>query len=119
MLTSVGGQSQTTTYGYDPQTHAAINPSSAAVSALHTNNIGAPVKATSAAQASVWTSYYAPCGVAGISGATITQDLRYPGVVAVSGSNFMNRRSLRSFRKRCDYWNNFRQRVAPWLSRNY
>ena len=70
---------------------AAIKPTATpVVSALHTNNIGAPVKATSAAQGSVWTAFYAPCGVAGISGATITNDLRYPGVVAVSGSNFMN-----------------------------
>jgi RHS repeat-associated protein len=69
---------------------AAIKPTATpVVSALHTNNIGAPVKATSAAQGSVWTAFYAPCGVAGISGATITNDLRYPGVVAVSGSNFM------------------------------
>ena len=82
---------------------AAINPSSAAVSALHTNILGAPVKATSAAQASVWTSYYAPCGVAGISGATITQDLRYPGMVSVSGSNFLNNGYRDNLTQDCAY----------------
>jgi RHS repeat-associated protein len=83
---------------------AAIKPSTTAViSALHTNNLGAPVKATSAAQASVWTAYYAPCGVAGVSGATITQDLRYPGMVAVSGSNFLNNGYRDNLTQDCAY----------------
>jgi RHS repeat-associated protein len=67
---------------------AAIKPTTTPViSAIHTDQIGAQHKATSAAQAVVWSAYFTPFGIETASG-SVQQDLALPGQFNVNGSNF-------------------------------
>jgi RHS repeat-associated protein len=60
---------------------AAIQPAAATVSAIHTDHLGTPQKATNASKTVVWTCNYDPNGKCTPT-ATITMNLRLPGQYA-------------------------------------
>jgi RHS repeat-associated protein len=67
---------------------AAIQPVAATVSAIHTDHLGTPQKATNAAKTIVFNVNYDPNGKASIVTNTITQNNRFPGQYAdVTGFN--------------------------------
>jgi RHS repeat-associated protein len=73
---------------------AAIQPGAATISAIHTNNIGTPQKATNASKTVVWTGNYDPNGKVSPT-ASITMNLRLPGQYA-SASGF-NQNGFRDY----------------------
>jgi RHS repeat-associated protein len=67
---------------------AAIQPVAATVSAIHTDHLGTPQKATNASKTIVFNVNYDPNGKASIVTNTITQNNRFPGQYAdVTGFN--------------------------------
>jgi RHS repeat-associated protein len=66
-----------TAYGSFPI--AMIVPGTSAVSAIHTDNLGTPKKATNASKTVVWGIVMTPNGAGTISPSTITMSLRWPG----------------------------------------
>jgi RHS repeat-associated protein len=72
-----------TDYAYkDGMPIAAIQPAAATISALHTDLIGTVQKATDASKTLVWACNYNAFGACTPSPATITQNLRFPGMIA-------------------------------------
>jgi RHS repeat-associated protein len=67
---------------------AAIQPAASTVSAIHTDHLGTPQKATNASKTIVFNVNYDPNGKASIVTNTITQNNRFPGQYAdVTGFN--------------------------------
>ena len=79
ILTETDSNVETDYVFLDGMPVSAIKPSTAAVSALHTDNIGTVQRATNASKATVWTGNYFPCGAVAPT-ASITMNLRFPGM---------------------------------------
>jgi RHS repeat-associated protein len=60
---------------------AAVQPAASTVSAIHTDYLGTPQKATNSAKTVVWNGSYDPNGNVTIITGGITQNLRFPGQV--------------------------------------
>lgn len=67
-----------------------IQPQTATVSALHNDNIGTPLKATSSTQTLVYAISLNPQGAGTASPATIQMNLRFPGTIVDSTGYFNN-----------------------------
>ena len=68
---------------------AAINPNTAAISAIHTDRLGTPQKASNSGKSVVWSGDYQPFGTVSPS-ASITMNLRFPGQYADSTGFYHN-----------------------------
>jgi RHS repeat-associated protein len=75
---------------------AAIKPSGAVISALHTDPLAAPVAATNAAKALVWSAWFTPFGGRTVVTTGPQQDLLRKGIFTINGSN-VNRNGYRDF----------------------
>ena len=80
--TSAAATPVETDYVYmDGMPLSAIQPGAATISALHTDNIGTVQKATDASKTLVWACNYNAFGACTPSPASITQNLRLPGMM--------------------------------------
>jgi len=82
LLTETNSGAETDYVYLDDMPLSVVNRAAATISALHTDRIGTVQAATNSSKAVVWLGAYAPFGAVNPSPASITMNLRFPGMYA-------------------------------------